>query len=282
MVTTVAEELAAPAALPHPAMATLPEHLVEPLVEHVQTLLFQRGFVREPGVPLSELHEHVPRGQQRLDQNYLNPVNISFYDQEPELQPIFEGIVRWCAELLGEEVFFQARPIFRFHFPGPFPSNLVASSGACTQHHSDTLGGHPFGMVQCWLALTPCSATSTLQVSDVEGGAELLRVYKEVEQLTDDEYRNSLNLFYTWVQHEPAVQERIAEICEQPELAAGDMLYFDPRCLHGGTANREQHTRVSMDLRLLTKNRYAQLQREGALRRFVRGDVLDSRSSAEL
>ena len=36
-------------------------------------------------------------------------------------------------------------------------------------------------MVQFWLALTPiASATSTLQVSDVDGGAELLRVYKDV------------------------------------------------------------------------------------------------------
>ena len=55
-----------------------------------------------------------------------------------------------------------------------------------------------------------------------------------------------------------------------PTLAAGDLLYFDPRCLarrHG--ESRRPHTRVSMDLRLLTKSQVrSDWRSEGALATF--------------
>ncbi len=271
--------LAAPEGLPEARRARLPEALLDALLGYVRERLAAGGFA--PPDDLTRLHEHVPAAAQRLDGNYLNPVSIAFYAQTPALRPLYLRLVRWCAEELGGPVYFQRTPIFRFHFPGPFPPELTAPSGFPSQHHSDTLGGHPFGMVQVWVPLTPCAGSATLGITSRAAGVALLRDFREAHGLDAQGYRSSLRRFHAWVQGAEDVQERLAAALRQPTLAAGEALLFDPRCVHGGTANREGATRVSLDFRVLAPERYAVLEERGELGRFRRGEVLaEERSDA--
>lgn len=277
--------------LPH----TLPEgqRIVDyPIAEidlaaEVTRLLIEKRFISAP-VPLSDLHLHVKPADQALDDNYLNGPNRAFYIFDDRVLQKYRALIRHlCATrcIVDGDFVFQKRPIFRFHFPVPFPPKLRTESGLALQHHSDTLGGHPFEMYNAWLPLTPCQGTSALQISSAEDGARLL---DDFARTFDHDYRtycDSLDRFYRHRDEDLDFQARLAASCRPISMQPGQVLFFDPRCVHGGTENRELHTRVSMDFRIMPLAAYEALRespRGHHSPRFSRGNIFAEETASQL
>jgi ectoine hydroxylase-related dioxygenase (phytanoyl-CoA dioxygenase family) len=88
-------------------------------------------------------------------------------------------------------------------------------------------------------------------------------------------------------QHDPALAARCAAIARPVELAYGEFLAFDPRCVHATQFNRTAWTRISLDFRVVPLEDYRamRLVYRGTGRRqmlFKQGHYYDARDSRAL
>jgi ectoine hydroxylase-related dioxygenase (phytanoyl-CoA dioxygenase family) len=86
---------------------------------------------------------------------------------------------------------------------------------------------------------------------------------------------------------DPGYQRFVIDACKPVDMNYGELLSFDPRCVHSTAENEEAHTRISLDFRLIPLDAYdritRQYQSQGRTRRmFARGDVFYEKSAGEL
>lgn len=266
-------------------LARLPCPLAERLVLQVQRLLVEKGFLRAPH-PLADLHRVLPPDDLVLDENYLNAVTRAFYVQDADLHGAYYDLLRALRrDVIGEDFVFQRAPILRFHFPAPFVGKLKTASGLGLQQHSDTLGGHPFEMLQGWLPLCDCADSAALHVAPLSDSVAILSRFWELIDRDEATYRRGLDRFYQLRDVDASLQHAIVESCQPQAMSLGEVLLFDPRCIHGGVENRSDRTRVSLDFRLMPITTYEQL-RQGPHAdrhpRFVRGEIFHAQTIDEL
>ncbi len=257
----------------------------EALIDAVEAQLATSGY--GVGAPsLSALHHHLAPELMALSAHYSNAVSRAFYHVSDDILAAYrEFLVRGLRPLLSEDCLFQAQPLIRFHFPVPFHAAMKTTAGLPRQFHSDLLGGHPPEMLQGWLALTDCTGTATLQCASRTASLQVLESYREQLGPTDPPFADSLYHFYDTWDRDSHFAEAITAACSPVPMRAGHLLFFDPHCLHGGTENHEDTTRVSLDFRLLPVSR-EKVALDNATtdtgRRFRRGELFSEQSVWEL
>ena len=279
---------------------------IDDLIAPISALLAERGFA-PPDTPLADLHRHLTPDAGALDEHYMNDVSRSFYQLSDAVRAAYLRLIGALARDVSAfngpafnppayngqafDFLFQAAPVVRFLPPTPFPPNLRTAAGRGSQLHSDILGGHPPAMINCWLALTPARNSNALHLSSRAAGIEILtkfadaRVAGVAEEAGFDALAGTLADFFA-LQHDDAdFAERVADHCPPHAMTPGDLVLFDPRCIHGGVENREAATRVSLDFRILPlPDPPGDFERAIATRhpRWTRGDILHDQSAREL
>ena len=235
---------------------------------------------------LAELHRRVAADLTVLDDLYMNGVGRSFYRLDDGFLAHYRDLIAFLArEVLNTDFLFQSSPVVRFHFPARFPHALRSATGRGQQLHSDLLGGHPKTMVNGWLALTATSGGNALHLSSRAAGIAILTRFAELAALDEVRYRASLSDFYSLVGRDPAFADLVEEACPAIAMAPGDVVLFDPRCVHGGVENHEATTRVSIDFRLLPlpeRSEAYEAEVAAAYPRWVRGDILHALSARKM
>lgn len=268
-----------------PGLARLPCPGAAALLPHVQRLLIEKGFLQTPQ-PLGELHRVLPPSDTVLDENYFNAVTRAFYVQDDALHAAYYQLLRELRrDHLRQDFVFQRAPIFRFHFPAPFVGKLRTRSGFGLQHHSDTLGGHPFELLQGWLPLTDCAGSAALHVAPLPESVAILQEVHALLGHDDAAFRAGLDPFYALRDREPGLQRALIAACQPQAMSLGEVLLFDPRCLHGGVENNSDRTRVSLDFRLMplpVYERFIASPHSGQHPRFRRGDIFHRETIEQL
>ena len=255
------------------------------LAEAVTGRLVALGFINT-AVPLATLHQDLPPEAMALNGHYTNAVSRAFYTHDNAIESAYHDLIAWLYRHGAPEDFlFQAQPIVRFHFPVPFPPELRTTTGQPRQIHSDLLGGHPPRMVQVWAALTDCSGTAALQWAPSATSQALLERYRQSLAPDDPPFADSLQHYYGLWDREPTFANEIVRACGPVDMKSGEVLLFDPHCLHGGTENREDSTRVSVDFRLLPLRYEVETAKDASTptqQRFRRGELFHVKSAGEL
>lgn len=259
------------------------------LATELTKLLVEKGFVHTP-VPLGELHRHVSQADQVLDQHLLNNVTTAFYETSSAFLEGFHRLVVYLAEqALGFDFVFQATPTIRFHFPVPLPEGLFRGEGGeFLGQHNDGMLGHSHEEINCWVPLVDCRASAALQIAPLDVSLAILRQFAAAFEFDRDTYHQSgRSLFYDRLLSDRSFGSSVVAACGPLPMKYGELVLFDSRALHGTAENHEPLTRISIDFRLMPLDRYEALDavytsqgRSG--RRFVRGDVFDTRTAMEL
>lgn len=272
--------------LPDPGYAVYPAMPEEnPIGVAVQRQLIDLGFVSTTA-PLANLHRHLPNDAMTLNENYTNAVSRAFYALSDDILAAYRELIAHIARhVLHGNFLFQERPIIRFHFPVAFPEVMKSRTGLPRQLHSDVLGGHPEHMIQGWITLTDCDGTAALHCSSRDNGVALLERYRATLGVDGPPFADSLRHFYDAWDTDPDFGEALTAACNPVVMKAGDLLLFDPHCIHGGTENREDTTRVSLDFRLLPVEYEAETLAQATTdtaRRFRRGALFCGDSAGDL
>jgi hypothetical protein len=201
--------------------------------------MIQREELAARGDRLELLHEIVAPNHQTHDRSQQSAAARVLYEMPAAFSRLY-------ARLLEEVVLpqidvgpshAQITPTFRVFFPkaGGYPG--------ATSYHNDLMIGHNPREVNVFVPLVPCAETRSLLFAELPESLELLR-----------HYGTDMARFGHDTQHDQAVQQQLAALCQPLQLEVGQLVVFDSRCLHAGPANRTSLTRVTFDARLLPVN----------------------------
>jgi sporadic carbohydrate cluster 2OG-Fe(II) oxygenase len=240
----------------------------------IKKLLAEKELVSEARIrdlPLARLHEALSDSQKALDESELNAVSKAFYETGAGFLRVYRRFIRdVVAPLFGEDLYFQETPTLRFQFPGQQGFNWRP------RIHTDIMLGHPPAEVNIWLPFTRAFATNTMLIASLEDSSAIL------EDLDYD-----FATFALRVQKDQAFWQACAKKMRPAELEFGELLLFDPRCLHATQNNDTNATRISMDVRVILRKQLETLPLEyrGTGRRrmlFAPGHYYHERSVSEL
>jgi ectoine hydroxylase-related dioxygenase (phytanoyl-CoA dioxygenase family) len=254
----------------------------------VRSLLRSKGFV-EDSVLLQELHLYVEKELQSIDANGFNSLTYAFYETDSGFQSTYFQLIKFLVQsVLHFDCFFQTVPNVRFHFPQPFHNSFRDENGHLLAHHSDTMLGHPFEEINCWLPLTDCYGSNTLQLAPLRDSVAFLEALcKDFNFDSQVYHRYGRQLFYDRLLRDLDYRQSVLNSCSPVVLSPGELILFDSRCIHATAENEESFTRISLDFRLIPVSVYASIDRVyrsagKSGRAFVRGDVFYQESANEL
>ena len=252
----------------------------------INNLLIQKGFV-DRIVPLEELHLHL-RPEDRVATAFNN-VTEAFYETNDQFRQIYFSLMKYIAqEIFDFDFIFQATPTIRFHFPGPYEDMYRSKDGKYLGYHVDGMNGHPMEEINCWLPATSCYESNALQIASLEDGIRILNLLLDDINYNEEIYlKSGFDLNYMKLNSDPEYLRLAVNSCKPLSMKYGELLVFDPRCVHSTAENQEKHTRVSLDFRLIPVEAYDKLTREyksqgRSGRMFARGDIFYQSSVREL
>lgn len=217
----------------------------------VARIVKARGFTSSAG-PLETLHRRVNPAYQGW-----GPFSKLSLDDPCVQWKGFEEAYLALARFLASDVFrydlyVEAAPKLRFHFPGSAPDRYRSRTGHLLGHHVDTFFNDHFEQVNVWVPLTTCFGTNTIQLTTLTQSLEALDAFGATFDYDLDVWgHEGRNRFYLWLRDNPAWEERVLAACQPADAQFGELLLFDGRCIHATAENRDDHTRVSIDFRVL-------------------------------
>jgi ectoine hydroxylase-related dioxygenase (phytanoyl-CoA dioxygenase family) len=253
-------------------------------------LLIEKKIIPQP-VALEELHLYIEKEQQVADPNDgLNNISKLFYKTNQQFQHVYFKFIKYIAQnLLDFDFIFQETPTIRFHFPNCLSKSIHRSEdGIIIGHHNDPMLGHPFEEINCWLPLTQCYRTNTLQLVSLKDSIALLNHFCKDFDFQEEVYHSvGRAKFFDKLVLDENFREQVVRKTFPVVTKPGEIILFDSRCIHTPADNLENSSRISMDFRLIPLHVYETITRTyksagRSGRLFVRGDVFYSKSALEL
>ena len=261
--------------------------IIEPLRNEVVRLLIEKNFISEP-IALEQLHTVTKYEDQEMSEEAFNNISRSFYETSPIFEKHYLALIEYIYRHLKYDFIFQDTPTIRFHFPVPMPKMFFNANGTINCQHTDTMLGHPFEEMNFWIPLTRSRNTSSLLLSTVHDGIVLLREFIKDYKLNDESYhQGSRELFLEKMNKDQDYSMKVKKLTPAIDLELGEVIYFDPSCVHGPDENKESYTRVSFDFRIIPMSDYSKMNRgyqsQGRSKRmFMRGDVFHQGTASQL
>jgi len=235
----------------------------------IYALLKAKGLVEAGALAqlpvLEDLHTITDPALTELDDSELNQVSRCFYESSSTFLTIYHRFMdEVVAPLVGEPIYFQKTPTVRFQFPNQKGYNWVE------RLHTDIMLGHPSEGYNIWVPLTTVFGTNSMLLVPVK---ESMTAYRSCNF--------DFEILAQRVQYDNDFIEDMRRSAAPVELAPGQFIAFDPRCLHGTQYNDTLLTRISIDARVLAVETYKNMKRQyrGTGRRqlpFVPGQYFDS------
>jgi hypothetical protein len=267
-------------------------------VPEIKRLLIEKGFIQTDSpdfqagnFELEKVHRLIRPEAQVADEGYgLSGVTKSFYETSPRFQEAYLELIRFVAKkIIPFDFIFQGTPNIRFHFPVKQRSEFYTDSGIYMNHHTDTLLGHSFEEINCWFPLTLCHGNNSLFLASLQDSMIVLRQFCESIDYSWDIYHGSgQQRFLQFLRASPKASDFILEKTLPLSMKPGEAVFFDTRCIHSpGDSSGEDHTRVSVDFRLIPVHAYEKIDREyksqgRSGRKFMRGDVFYAQSALQI
>ena len=102
--------------------------------------------------------------------------------------------------------------------------------------------GHPPYEINVWLPLTKTYDSNSMRITPFKVNVILLQIIIMIFELFAEE-----------VQYNSAFANKLRQSSYSLNMNYGKYIMFDPRCLHCTQHNVTSDTRISMDIRIITK-----------------------------
>lgn len=227
----------------------------------ITELLLEKGFLKEM-VPLENLHLHIQQEYQVAKTFIFNKIAEAFYEKDDFFYVLYLKLVKYISQqILDFDFVFQETPDVRFHFPVPLAEKYRLKDGLYSAYHIDSMYGCPIEAINCWIPLTNCYATNSLMLSSFDDSIKaLMQLCEDINLELDNFYDLNRDLFYQKLFSDTIFQLFIINSCKPIETKPGEIIFFDSRCIHGPTENKELHTRVSLDFRIIPLHIYEKMR----------------------
>lgn len=211
-------------------------------------------------MPLETLHRQLPLNSQRPVGDSLNQYCVYLNETNEKLVDAYYQFIKYMSnELIRFDFVFEANPMLRFHFPIKLPDRFRSSEGKIMAHHSDTLLNSPFEEINCWLPLTNCEGSASLQIADFETSKIILDIFSKGIDYNMDRYSAGRMEFFNKLNDDKKFQQQVIDACRPLAIDYGNIILFDSRTIHGTAENDTDFTRVSIDFRIIPVDHYERI-----------------------
>ncbi len=198
------------------------------------------------GCQLEKLHLCLNDDMKNLDESEQNKISISFYDASENLKLLYYEFVKdVVSKNFPDFIYYQSVPTFRFHFPNQKGYNWN------DRYHTDVMLGHPPYEINIWLPFTKTYQSNSMRITSYDDSMSILK---------SCDY--DFEIFAEKVQYDKEFYKILRNSSSPLEMEYGEYVMFDPRCLHCTQHNITDDTRISMDIRVITKENLKKYSRE--------------------
>ncbi len=195
---------------------------------------------------LEKIHLCLNEDMKNLDESEQNKISVSFYETSDSLNDLYYKFIREViSPKFQDNIYFQAIPTFRFHFPNQEGYDWN------DRYHTDIMLGHPPFEFNVWLPFTNVYSSNSMRITSYEDSMSIL---KSCNYNFED--------FAEKVQYDEHLCKLLKKKSYALELKYGEFIIFDPRCLHCTQHNVTKDTRISMDIRIITRENLKKYSRE--------------------
>ena len=217
--------------------------IIEELLK--KNLINEKSFSKY-GRKLEKLHLSLNDEYKNLDESEQNKISISFYETSKNINNLYEKFIKdIISPYFKDPVYYQTIPTFRFHFPNQLGYNWK------DRYHTDIMLGHPPYEINIWLPFTKTYESNSMRITPYEESMNFLK---------SCDY--DFELFAEKVQYNDEFSDMLRKSSNAINMDYGQFIMFDPRCLHCTQHNLTNDTRVSMDIRIITKEELRKYSRE--------------------
>jgi len=219
--------------------------------ENIIEELLKKDFITEKkfsgyNFELEKLHLCLKSNLKNLDESEQNEISISFYETSKTIKDIYiEFIKKIISPLFSEKIYYQIVPTFRFHFPDQKGYDWQ------DRYHTDIMLGHPPYEFNLWIPFTNVYSTNSMRLMPYNESIKLIK-----------SCNSNFELFAEKTQYDELFIKKLRKNSSPLEMNYGDFIIFDPRCLHCTQYNDTKDTRISMDIRIITKSSLGNYSRE--------------------
>lgn len=194
---------------------------------------------------ISTLHNYLTDLEMHYDQNYgVNNYSSNFYDVDIAFKNAYIDLLKnEIRDLVGFDFFYQENPTLRIQLPHN------SSKSFYPFYHSDIQLGHPPYEINIWFPLSPPSVK--------EGhGFVICDLQKSID------FFKNINFNFDYLKNnKSSIAQQLIDFSEIIDFDLGNILFFDSRCLHS-TIPLVNHSRLSVDVRIMPKNIYKQFSHD--------------------
>lgn len=217
--------------------------IIEELLK--KNLINEKLFSKH-GRKLEKLHLSLNDEYKNLDESEQNKISISFYETSKNINNLYVKFIKdIISPYFKDPVYYQAVPTFRFHFPNQLGYNWK------DRYHTDIMLGHPPYEINIWLPFTKTYDSNSIRITPYEESMNFLK-----------SCNYDFELFAEQVQYNDEISDMLRKSSNAINMNYGQFIMFDPRCLHCTQHNITNDTRVSMDIRIITKEELRKYSRQ--------------------
>ncbi len=208
----------------------------------IERILLEKNLIEEE-TPLECLHEVLSDEMKAYNfDDGVNKISTYFYETDQAFMKVYHQYIQFLREHFVKEPFwFQETPTIRIHCPN------ARNSHHYPRYHTDIAYGHPPEEINIWLPLTDILTGHGFRTMSVSSSKSIIESF-------DYHYEKFIN--------EAIHNKNFSAYCDTLSAPAptsfGEMLAFDPRCIHTGEP-LVSHTRASMDIRILPLSQYKKM-----------------------
>lgn len=187
---------------------------------------------------LEFLHLYIPKKLQSLEKaSETNQVTRMLYETNKDFTKIYYNFIKKVIKVrVNDEIYFQKTPTIRFQFPKQKTFNWNPSI------HSDIMLGHPIEEVNIWVPITDVFPNNSMVISSLKDSLAAVKKFDFDFNLFGSQIANNKTLFRYYYKK-----------CKPLSMRHNSYLVFDPRRLHATQKNNSNKTRISMDIRIISK-----------------------------
>tara|TARA_B100000989_G_scaffold264707_1_gene217232 strand:- start:5165 stop:6052 length:888 start_codon:yes stop_codon:yes gene_type:complete len=190
---------------------------------------------------LQNIHKFLEQRYMESDRKLIDSVlnhkmySFSYFLNEILLKQFYPKI----RDELNIDFYYQKTPTIRFNFGNSSDFDWCSRFSSI---HTDIALGHPYFMKNIWLPITRTFESNSLAFLSFKDSKLLLEesdfnfekfALKSLQSTFINKIKKKINIF---------------------ETKKGEYLLFDPRLLHSTQDNKTDHTRVSIDIRIVEKS----------------------------
>ena len=174
-----------------------------------------------------------------------NQIIRDFYETEPAFKREYKKFLNKVIKpIIKEPFYYQKTPTIRFIFPNESTFDWKPSI------HTDIMLGHPIEEINIWVPITKAKGTNSMGLASLKDSLEI------INNLDFD-----FNKFALKNQNDDKFHKQSLKKLKPLQMKKNSFIIFDPRRLHATLKNKSNFTRISFDIRIITKKSFKKLKR---------------------